>query len=213
MSKRKISALSAALLFFFLASAVWVLPVTAQEGALKLEDAIVKVKSVITVPPAFTEFTYTYDSYNQQSLWRLNWRDAESQGGLNISLDAYEGDIVSFNYWNYNDDVDIKSVIMLEDAQKIAEDTLARMIPDKSSQLVFLDNTTTLPLGAYGDSIFTFNWQRYANGVPVLNDTAFVSVNSHSGEVMDYGLNWTSGDIPSLEGIINSDKAADVFQK
>ncbi|MDR1615515.1 MAG: hypothetical protein LBR98_00625 [Syntrophomonadaceae bacterium] len=212
MNMRKINVLSAALLFFFLASAVWVLPAAAQEPALKLEDAIVKAKSVITIPPAFTEFTYTYDSYNQQSFWRLTWNDAEGKGGLNITVDAYEGDIWGLDYWRPDDGAAIKSVIMMDDAQKIAEDTLARLIPDKSAQLVLLDNTT-MPLGAYGDSSFRFNWQRYANGIPVLNDTAFIYVNSHTGEVMNYSLNWTSGDIPSLEGIISGDKAEEVFRK
>ncbi|MCB8817074.1 YcdB/YcdC domain-containing protein [Desulfosporosinus shakirovi] len=194
---------------------------TAAVGALaksqiNLEKAIQIVKTNFEVPSDYTDFSSSYNTYDDRQVWALRWSGtAERAGEFAAEVNAVNGDIVSMNYWN-NDESGNSSMIPAiskEDAQDCGYKLLNRLLGQRAGELKLVPNDQEiLPLG-YGPLNYSNQYQRLVNGVPFLGNGANVQVSSADGQITSYNLTWNEVTAPAVEGVINMEQAQQAFVK
>ncbi len=208
LKKQKL--LSSFLIVLVLALVAIPMPANAEEEKITLEQAVTIVKQVVVIPENFKDFTYSFDSYGEQANWNLNWSDqAGGAGGLNVAVSSRNGDIVNYNYWNNVQPQGAE--ISLAEAQKIAEAKIIQLVPLKHEQMKLIPVANQLIALNYKPN-YSFQWQRYANGVPVSNNYAGMEINARSGELMSYYLNWTEGVVPEIANVVSKEQAIKAFR-
>ncbi|AET67726.1 hypothetical protein Desor_2120 [Desulfosporosinus orientis DSM 765] len=184
---------------------------------INLEKAIQIVKANFEVPSDYTDFTSSYNTYDDRQVWALRWSGtAEQPGEFAAEVNAVNGDIVSMNYWNNEDQSTNSSLIPAitkEGAQEISDKLLSRLLGKRAEELKFVPNDQEiLPLG-YGPFNYSLQYQRLINGVPFLSNGANVQVSSADGHITSYNLTWNEVTAPDANGVINADQAQQAFAK
>lgn len=183
------------------------------QASISLEKAIQNVKQNFTIPSSLTEFTSSFDSYDQRQRWHLSWSSQnEADGNFEAQVDAVSGDIVNMHRWSQTDNSFSKtpSLSVLE-ARKIGQDLLAGLLPGKISSLKLQDDDSLIPLGAYESPRYTMTWKRAYQGIDVAMDYVHMEIDMQTGEVCSYILNWTDKTFPSPANIITGEQARQVF--
>ncbi|HHV64694.1 MAG TPA: peptidase [Peptococcaceae bacterium] len=185
-----------------------------EKPKITLEQAIQIVKGNFTVPPEYKEFTSGFSTYQDRQSWSLNWNAAGEKGGsFSAQVDALSGEILSIYSWKSADDTQgfklpAKTV---DEAKKIATDIVKKLTGSKYSQLKLLEDQSIIPLNFYGTPSYTFRWQRMANDIPVRGNEVNIQLNADNGQVISYSLAWDNLKLPDKDGVINAEKAAEVF--
>ncbi|AOY75187.1 YcdB/YcdC domain-containing protein [Clostridium formicaceticum] len=96
----------------------------------------------------------------------------------------------------------------LLDTSKHLLDQLILEDDTNNMQYVFADNGSGLTPTEYN-----IYYPRQKDGVPVMNDGIQIGVNSGSGEVTSYRLNWNEETLPKKTAIITEEKAREVFKE
>ncbi|MGC9214898.1 MAG: hypothetical protein ACP5FS_07390, partial [Athalassotoga sp.] len=73
-------------------------------GKITLQSAINIAKTYFDVSSTFTNFSFNYNTYDDHQNWNLSWSSPQindqSNGSLNITINASNGNVESMNYWN-----------------------------------------------------------------------------------------------------------------
>lgn len=186
------------------------------KSQINLEKAIQIVKANFEVPSDYTDFSSSYNTYDDRQVWALRWSGtAERPGEFAAEVNAVNGDIVSMNYWK-NDESDNSSMIPAiskEDAQDIGYKLLNRLLGQRAEELKLVPtDQEILPLG-YGPYNYSVQYQRLVNGVPFLGNGANVQVSSTDGQITSYNLTWNEVTAPAADGVINLEQAQQAFAK
>ena len=189
---------------------------------LNQDEAIAAVQRWIGIPDNLTLRSANLSSDWQnidKRIWSFDWNSTGSEGNedkpqyLSARVNATTGELLGFNS-PYQQSGKSEAKLDRIGAQKLAEDFLKRVQPDRLSQVV-LDTENNLK-GKEGSEPWTpqyFSYNRVANGVDFPGNGITVNVDPISGIVIGYELNWSVLDLPSLAGILTKDKAADSFLK
>ncbi|HBV88796.1 MAG TPA: hypothetical protein DEF42_19665 [Desulfosporosinus sp.] len=183
--------------------------------AVNLEKAIQIVKTNFDVPSEYTDFSSSYNTYDDRHVWALRWNGtAERPGEFAAEVNALNGDIVSMNYWKNEDQLaNSPSVptISKARAQEISEKLLSRLIGKRTEELRLIPNELEIVPLSYGSFNYSFQYQRLINGVPFLNNGVNVQVSSNYGHVTSYNLNWNDVKAPDAKGVISIEQAQQAF--
>ena len=189
---------------------------------LKREEAIVAVKRWIEISDKLTlrsaNLTKDWRSADQR-IWNFDWSNIapDNQEGtpqyLNARVSATTGELLGFNI-SYQQTGKTEVKLDRAAAQSLAEEFLKKVQGDRFSQVV-LDpaNNSMGKMSPEQGSIQSFSYHRVANGVDFPDNGMFVNVDSVTGKIMSYQLNWFELDLPSVTGILSKDKAVELFLK
>lgn len=180
------------------------------------EQAIASLKKWIEIPENLV-LRYANLSFNNgltpQRVWSLDWtsEDKSEYNSIYATVDAVTGEILHFNIYNSNDEQGKKSLTRAE-AQKIAEDFLKKIQPNRFQQVKYsqLDNGQTYPENQRNHD---FRYVRIVNDTPVPTNGFSVSVDSKTGKVTAYHMDFASVSFPSLAGTLTQTQGESAFLK
>lgn len=139
--------------------------------------------------------------------WSLFWSDEkEGRQRINADVDALNGELLSFSYYLPQEDQKMGKLDRAA-AQKKAEEFLKKIQPVRFNEVKLNERQTMepprplskeeLPLSQY------FEYQRIVKGVVFPTNGITVSVNTLTGEIEAYHLNWQELKFPKPEGVLD----------
>ncbi|KJR45675.1 hypothetical protein UF75_3932 [Desulfosporosinus sp. I2] len=180
-----------------------------------LEKAIEIVKTNFDVPSEYTDFSSTYNTYDDRKVWALRWNgSAERPGEFGAEVSAINGDILSMNYWkNEEQPGNSQSVatITKSSAQEISDNLLTRLLGKRSEELSLIPSEQEIMPLTNGPFNYSLQYQRLINGIPFLSNGVNVQVSGNDGHITSYNLNWNEVKAPEVKGVINIDQAQQAF--
>ncbi|AHF09509.1 MULTISPECIES: PepSY domain-containing protein [Dehalobacter] len=192
--------------------------VTPQTGSaetkISLEQALQIVKQNFEISKELTEFTSSFSNYQSRQVWSLDWNTSGSSGGnFSAQVDAVSGEILSIYSWQSVQGNQAYTLprITPEQARQVAEATVQKLTGTKYAKLKFLENKAIVPINLYGETIYSYNWQRFENGIPFQGNLVSVQVSASSGKVTAYNIIWNDFKIPEVNNIINAGQATEYF--
>jgi hypothetical protein len=189
-------------------------PLLAEKPAISLEQAIQTAKQLFPIPATYNDFHSEFNKHMQGESWILRWQAQEPESGsLEVTINAGNGECINMYYWR-PDKADGKKQSSLSEAeaQKVAEGYLQRLLPQKVSSLRLLKEQNIIPLNDNGQRNYSFFWERYENGVPVLGDGVRIEIDGYNRDIRSYNLNWLDTSLQSTSKTITEKQALKVFQ-
>ena len=189
-------------------------PLLADNPAVSLEQAIQTAKELFPVPPSYTEFNSQFISNVQGKSWVLRWQAREPEAGsLEVSIDADSGECINMNLWRPEKPADETGKALSEaEAGRIADNQLKRLLPKKAASLRCIKEPSLIYLNGYARHSCNFVWERYENGIPVLGNGVRMEIDSQTGEVRSYSLDWLDVPLEEVGKAISREEALKVFQ-
>ena len=150
-----------------------------------------------------------------EQVWNLDWYSEPSNMGehhyLNARVNAKTGDFIGFSMSNSADLGDKANALSREDAQKLGEDFLKRVQPERF-KLAKMDSENSYR-GKMPSNIQTFNYIRVVNGLPVSRNGMNITVDTVAKQVINYSLNWSNVEFSSPSGVLPLNQATERFLK
>jgi len=182
---------------------------------VSLEKAIQIVKTKFDVPNEYTDFSSSYNTYDDRQVWALRWNGTtERPGEFAAEVNAINGVIVSMNYWKNEDQLtNSPSVptITKANAQEISDKLLRSLLGERTKELSLIPSELEIVPLSYGPFNYSFQYQRLIKGVPFLSNGANVQVSSTDGHITSYNLNWNDVKAPEVKGVISVEQAQQAF--
>lgn len=191
------------------------------ENLLSMDKALALAKSLVKIPQEYTLNNSRLEQdymFKEKRTWHFNWQtgDEADRKWLDVSVDASTGELVSFsnnNYYKYDPLKTPEVIINEEVARKKAEDFIKKVQPNRWGQVLFRDSRPELgPVLSPSEKplprSYTFEWSRVVNDIQFPQNGFYVSVDSSTGEVANYRMNWWDVDFPKPQGAIGSEAAA-----
>lgn len=187
-----------------------------REKALEMARSAVKVTGGYNLTSSRLEQDYLF---KEKKTWHFNWQagDESNRKSLDVSVDASTGELVSFNTDRFRSKYDYLKVPEVkfseEAARKTAEEFIKKVQPGKWEQVVFKTSRpelvpVTSPEEKPRPRSYTFNWTRVAKGVQFPENGFYLGVDSTTGEVTNYQLNWWDVSFSDPKGVITQEAAA-----
>ena len=188
------------------------------KGLISKEKAeeIIRSNSIINIPKAIklnsinlSADYYDKDAYNYSLVFRNpdEKYDSTTRSLINLraTVDAKTGEIKSFNKYYINSEIsENKAKISEEKAKQIAEKTLSAFGSKHIADFKLTDNNNP----------YYYTFTREVNGIPFIANTANVSIDQNSGEVLGWSVTDTDVTFPSLEKVLSaSDAAKKLFEQ
>ncbi|MCO5386403.1 YcdB/YcdC domain-containing protein [Desulfosporosinus sp.] len=189
---------------------------------LKQDEAIAAVKRWVEIPDNLTlrSANLSKDWRNDDKrIWSFEWSIIETdtkEGNskyINARVSATTGELLGFAISTQQND---KTEVKLDRAaaQKLAEEFLKKVQPERFSQVV-LDPETDLisKMSPEPWNNQAFSYRRVVNGVDFPENGIIINIDPVAGIVTNFELNWSEYDLPGLSGILSKDKAVESFLK
>ena len=172
---------------------------------------LASIKSRIPDTNEFDTFNSSYDKTENNLVYHFDWNkdsDDSSYKYMSISVNS-EGIITSYNHYDskFEKPVSKPSItrpvsdeilpLVIDEFNKINPSLMGNVVISKS------DNRESLTSNEY-----TYNVQRIHNGVPVYNDSGYISYSILSGTIRSFNFNYTPNlSFPDSENVISYDDA------
>ncbi|MGO4549315.1 YcdB/YcdC domain-containing protein [Paenibacillus sp. 2TAB23] len=209
------------------AGAVSVTPLTEKpvgeepkSGTITEKQAVEAVKAAFKLP---AEAELNGSNYSEQTdestgraeaFWNLSWtfkKDGKETGSTSASVDGHTGAIRSFNTYAYSDQGQADTPkVPLEQASALAIETVKKQLPWLTDELYFIkpDPKQYEDMKRNGNGRFYFSFVHKIHGAVIEYDSINVTVDSYSGEVVNYDAYLTGYEYPAkAPAVIEKDKA------
>ena len=185
---------------------------------INLEKAILIVKANFEVPSEYTDFNSSFNTNDDRQAWSLHWNGtAERPGDFSAEVSAVNGDILSMNYWKSDAQTSNNGAlptISKMRAQETSNSLLKHLLGERAGQLRLIPSEQEIvPLGNNGPVIYSFQYQRLINDIPLLSNGVNVQVSGTDGHITSYNLNWSEVKVPEVKGVIDATQAQQAFAK
>ncbi len=187
-----------------------------REKALEIAKSAVKVPQDYNLTGSRLEQDYMF---KDKKTWRFDWQSGKEsiRKWMNISVDASNGELVSFSTDRYYDPLKETEVKFNEDAaRKTAEEFIKKMHPAKWQQVVFKGMQPELGPVARPDEkpqprSYNFAWVRQVNDIRFLENGFHLNVDSATGEITNYRMTWWDVDFPAPKNVMSTEASADKY--
>ncbi|WP_425808216.1 YcdB/YcdC domain-containing protein [Desulfitobacterium sp. Sab5] len=148
-------------------------------------------------------------------VWQLDWSVQSFAPGdnrhLNARVNANTGELIGLNMQGIANTQNPSEPMSREEAQKIAEEFLNKVNAQHFAE------TKLQPSLAYQvkmpGNLQPFEYVRQVNGIPVSNNAMHIAIDTVGKSVIQYNMNWSNFEFPSLENVITPSKATELFLK
>lgn len=150
------------------------------------------------------------DKSQNLRFWDLEWEYMveEYYVGASARLNAADGEIQNFYFWEKNDEK-IDPKLTYEEALTIAREFLQKWVPAKYKD-VELTSKFEQKEGEPLPHSYSFTFERRINGVPVIGDSLSLSV-QHDKHINSFYSNWYHGEFPSAAGVLTVEAMNEIF--
>ncbi|MDD4563933.1 MAG: S-layer homology domain-containing protein [Eubacteriales bacterium] len=176
-----------------------------------LEQAILKVKNVVSIPADYEKFEYTSSQYESNgklvSVWNLNWYKEDHSSGISASIEN-DGYLVNFNAFTDKRNEGLGSLSRAE-GQIAADAFLTKARPDVSAYMKSEDNQNN-----YDSDRYYYRYRMYQNDAIVGFVEIGIEVDKYTGEVTGFNFMGTGEDLlklPSSDGTIGIEAAKKAY--
>ncbi|KRQ86095.1 hypothetical protein ABG79_02129 [Caloramator mitchellensis] len=173
---------------------------------IDLKSAILIAKSSFEFNDKNLDFRYELTNYNNKSIWNLNWSSKNSN--ISIQVDANHGYVISM--YSYDGNMKPWSKIpkfSKEKAREIAEAKIKKLVGEKFSEFIFVDNMET---SLYSNT-YDFRYVRKVNGIEYRDNFINISLERNTLKVINYAFEYDHYSLPGLQNVISLEKAKSIF--
>lgn len=189
------------------------LPAFAATDTKEIEKVILSVKDRIGDTDAYKEFRSSINTVDGASVYQLVWSTNDDDGYRMMRVDVTESGIIT-DYYNsdeqriYSDKPSVRKTDRKEAFEK-AKVLAAAFNPSAANEIVLVNDTD---VNSLYDTGFTFGLKRVVNGVDVIGDTGYITVNEDVSKILTYSLNYTeNAAFDSKDSIISADDAKNAY--
>jgi hypothetical protein len=212
--------------------------------SLTKSQAVDLVASLFAIPADAALESANYNEYSNheskelRSTWDISWRLADNtekdtqkdaaaktvlpypgSGSIYASVNASTGEIVHFNINNNrifsSSPADLKDYkVTLEDAKTKAVDTVKKLVPHLTHQLVinYSDPTQLPETQRRSNPAYTFTFSRVIDGINANNESVSVIVDGVTGDITSYYNSLSQAAYPlSKPALIDASKALELW--
>lgn len=176
-----------------------------------LATAINMVKAIITVPSNYSEFNYYFNDASTYSdaFWNLTWSTKDGKASIQVNCD----DNYHITYYSMNDydktGTGIAKYLRTE-LQSTAENFISKVAPETNGKLEYINSDFE---GIYSNN-YVYNYQRKENGIMMPDNSVRVAVNSITGEISSFSVNWLyDAKLTSETAKLTKEEAAKLIKK
>lgn len=190
------------------------------KNLLTREKALEKAKSAVEIPAGYVLSSSRLEQdymFKKNKYWNFYWQpgDNSSSGGLNVTIDAVNGDLIAFRFYEdiYEDYKEQEVKYSEEEARRIAEEFIKKNQPARWGQVLF-ESVQPMPgpvLPLREEPVirsYAIKYTRLVNDVKFPANGFYVEVNSATGKITSYQMTWWDLVFPKPEGIISREEAA-----
>lgn len=162
------------------------------------------------------------EDWNQKGkyVWQISFSRHGRNQYLNVNVTINDEDGKLMELRKYGEDGNTENQIARytqEEAEAIAHQFLLKTNQNILNQLILDPNYNNIYY--YSDNSsglypreYSVYYTRQRNGIPVMQDGVHIGVNSGTGEVSSYSLNWREESLPQSRATITSEEAAKLFE-
>jgi len=191
-------------------------------GAVNEKQAIDAVKAAFSLPAGAELNGSNYSENSNESTgvteayWQLNWtikKDGKEMGSASASVNGRTGDVRHFNTYMYNERSQPGSPkVTLEQASALAVEAIKKRLPWLTDELYLVkpDPKQFEGLDAGEPRHYYFSFVHKIYGAVVEYDNINLSINSSTGEIINYDANLSNFDYPDqAPALIKKEQAVD----
>ena len=189
------------------------------KNLLTREAALAKAESLVEIPAGYTLTSSRLEQdymFKKNKTWNFSWQPADkTSGGLNVTIDAVKGDLTSFNHYEdiYEDYTKREVKYGEAEARRMAEDFIKKNQPFRWGQVLFeslqpVPGLMLNPLEEPVTSFYAIRYTRVVKDVKFPDNGFYVNVNSATGKITMYQMNWWDLDFPDPRGVLSQEAAA-----
>ncbi|KAB2951173.1 S-layer homology domain-containing protein [Heliorestis acidaminivorans] len=182
-----------------------------QANLLTQDKAIEALKKWFDLPSTYTLREAGLIPLENSYVWNFYWITADGKGEyISATVQAEKGEVLNYYRTIYHEkELGEEQNKTVEESQKIAEDFLKKVQPERFRQVEYKERPTNV-VGTK-DRYHTFFYQRMAHDIPFPENGIQVVVDSLEQTIVQYNLNWTSAKLPSPEGILKQEEAHSAY--
>jgi len=176
-----------------------------------LTAAIKTVKSKITIPEEYSVFDYNYNDASTYSKanWSLTWRTKDGNAAIQVNCDEDFHITYYSKYDSSKTEAGISKYLKKELKAK-ADEFILKIAPETIGCLEYLSADYE---GIYSGN-YVYNYQRTSNGIALPDNTVKVWVNSITGDVTSFAIDWLYQDkVPSASVKLTKEDAAKLIKE
>jgi len=175
----------------------------------ELEAVIKIVRTKLTVPEEFTEFTWSYTSpsYYSRSGWFLRWRSKDNSDFVSVRCDN-EGRISNYNLRRYSDD----KVVIPEKSPEDFLDSISAFLDKTFPECKGSLQLNNIADGSLYSHTYSYRYSRVENGIIVPDNSVTLNLDYITGEVTGLSCYFdTDATFADAENLIGEDKAKEIL--
>ncbi len=182
-------------------------PTSADDGDT-VAKLILSVKEKFSISDDdFVFETYTKDDYAGEVTYYLHWKSRSEdeysyQPYISVRIEE-DGDIQNYRLGRSYSSENLLPKFTGDEAIEKATGLLDIIAPNRAKNV--------LPAKIEDNSLYTVNFERIENGIPVTGDYISINLDSQTLEILNYNANWTEADFPKPENIITIEQAREAF--
>lgn len=171
------------------------------EPTVSREEAIAKARELFSIPADLGDpsvHLWQSSDPGSQPTWNLSWStqpEVEPALRYEVGVDALTGEVRHFSFNRQSEEQPALSFTRNEAVQRAGE-RLEKLAAPYVDQLQLRDGPLT---GDYfhpgAPAVYTFRWERLAQGIPVQGQGVTVAIDARTGELTQFNLNWNRDQI------------------
>ena len=151
-------------------------------------------------------------------IWEIYWDYNSNDKGLHIRfvVDGTTGKVLDINRHEYvhGQDQPAVAAITEEEAKKIAVEFLQKINPQEFKEVKAVEDYMHMYYGGGYPKNYYFRYVRMVNDIEFERNYINVEVDGIKGNISSYSYRWYDAlNVPSKEGVVGEEKAAEVFAK
>lgn len=181
------------------------------------DDAIKIVKKHIKIPKncVISHARLHQDYYNpNEKIWCISWgsKSPDKDTSGNARVNAITSELISFNIYHSNlDQKDFKQNYDRNAALKRAQTFIKKIQPEKYKNVKLIDKEKNIIRPTKDERVYYFDFIRKIDEIPYIGNGFSICVDSETGEIISYNMNWHDVDLPKAENVMSKDKAYSRF--
>ncbi|MCF6097205.1 S-layer homology domain-containing protein [Thermovorax subterraneus] len=213
--KKFISSIMILFILFLVFSAFPAFALEGESPKISREQAVELVKKFFDTR-IYDKFSMDYRETPEGAFWYLNWTTSkEPYASLYATVDADRGYIKHLSIYPGSDfgKGAILPKFSEDEAKNIAKGFATKLQPEEFKNTVLSPNSLppVRPLIDLYARQYYFYFQRIHEGIPVVDNGFYITVDAFTGQVIDYSFEWYFGQLPSPAKILSKGDAEKIF--
>ncbi|WP_313755616.1 S-layer homology domain-containing protein [Tissierella sp.] len=179
-----------------------------------LDKNIQKVKALFKIGDEYDYFDkHQYDRSSDKKITSLSWRNKDKHIGVDIDED---GNIIG--YWKNERSINRNTKpykfpkTTKKQGEKVARDFIKKLYPDILDKIIYQDEDNAAYL-RNDLREYNYSFARREDDIPFYGNNVYISVDTQTGEVNSFNINWEKDlKFEDAKNIISKDEAKNIYK-